>query len=94
VAQFSPRLVELVAGATRKPDGWNRGAIKRRSELIEAGDDFSPLRNEVVDRYIENAAGLVQANLPLWGIVILAELRCFLREEQKESGQNFSARFL
>src|SRR5215469_16912979 len=76
-----------MARATGKPHGWNPGAIKRRSELIEASDAFSALRNEVVDRYIENTAGLVQANLPLRGILILAELRCFLRGEQRKRAE-------
>ena len=93
VAQFSPRLVELVARAAGKPHRWNSRAVKRRSEFIEAGDAFSALWNELVNRYIENAAGLVQASLPLWGALILAESHCF-GGRKKESGQNLSARFL
>ena len=73
VAQLSPRLVELEARATGKPHGWDSGVVERCREFIEAGDAFATLRNEVVDRYIENAGGLAQANLPLSGALILAE---------------------
>ncbi len=84
VAQLSARLVELEARATGKPDGWNSGLVERRSEFIEASDAFSALRNEVVDRYIENAGGLVQANLPLSGTLILAELDCYGGRKKKK----------
>src|SRR2546429_7569599 len=57
VAQLSPRLVELEARATGKPHGWDSGVVERCSEFIEAGDAFATLRNEVVDRYIENEIG-------------------------------------
>jgi hypothetical protein len=74
VAQPSARLVELEARATGKPHRWDPGVVKRRSEFIEAGDAFSALRNQGVDRYIENAGGLVQASSPRR--LILAELDC------------------
>ena len=77
VAQLSPRLVELEAGTTGKPHGGNSGVVERRTKFIEAGDAFSALRNQLVDRYIENAGGVVQANLPLSGALILAELDCY-----------------
>jgi hypothetical protein len=89
VTQLSPRLVELEARAMGKPHGWDSGVVERRSEFIEAGDAFSPLGNEGVDRYIENAGGLVQANLPLSGALILAEMGWLGREEgrKKKAGR-------
>jgi hypothetical protein len=67
----------LEARATGKPHGGNSGVVERRTKFIEAGDAFSALRNEVVDRYIENARGVVQANLPLSSALILAKLDCY-----------------
>ena len=86
MAQLSPRLVELQPRPARQPDSRDPFMVQRSRKFIKPGNGFPALREQGINRNVENAGSLAQASSKT-ETLILAELACPCAERSIRSTQ-------